>query len=97
MKILTEYQCNRIYDILSMYAGARDSGRADFIYGCQVTESQMHEPCAEYRFMGSLGFGGKFRNNGNKDNSVYIDCYSEDETPERLAIIKKVNILLKEI
>lgn len=53
--------------------------------------------CAEYRFMGSLGFGGKFRNNGNNNNVPYVDCYSEHETPERLKMIDAANARLAEI
>lgn len=50
--------------------------------------------CREYRFIGALGFGGKFRNNGNNDNTPYIDCYREDETPKRLAMIRRANARL---
>ncbi len=48
-------------------------------------------PCHEYRFIGSLGFGGKFRNNGNHDGIPHVDCYSEDLTPEREAMIEAAN------
>jgi hypothetical protein len=53
--------------------------------------------CREYRFGGELGFGGKFRNNGNHDNTPYVDCYSEDETPARLAMIERANKRLAEL
>ncbi len=49
------------------------------------------DSCYEWRFIGALGFGGKFRNSGNLDNTPYVDCYREDETPERLAMIEKAN------
>ena len=45
----------------------------------------------EYRFQGALGFGGKFRNNGNHENTPYVDCYQEDETPARNAMIAAAN------
>ena len=45
--------------------------------------------CDEWRFMGKLGFGGKYRSGTNR-----VDCYSEDETPERLDLIKQINIKL---
>lgn len=45
----------------------------------------------ELRFCGSLGFGGKFRNNGNHENVPYVDCYPEDETDVRRAAIANAN------
>lgn len=47
----------------------------------------------EWRFQGTLGFGGKFWNNGG----WYVNCYVEDETPERKATKAKVNGLLDEL
>lgn len=46
----------------------------------------------EYRFMGHLGGGGKFRVTywGWK-----IDCYSEDSNPKREALIEEINGKLK--
>ena len=46
----------------------------------------------EYRFCGNLGFGGKFW--FNDDGEMYVTCYPEDETPERLAMIEKARNLL---
>ena len=54
-------------------------------------------PAREYRLNSKLGFGGKFRNNGNHDNTPYVDCYHEDETPARLQMIEKANARLKEL
>lgn len=62
-----------------------------FVY--HVTRAD--HPCMEYRFMGGLGFGGKFRNNGNRGNAPYVDCYGEDETSERLEMMLKTNLRLK--
>jgi hypothetical protein len=42
----------------------------------------------EWRFCGHLGFGGKFRRDGINH---YVSCYSEDETPERRAMIDDLN------
>ena len=53
------------------------------------------EGCPEWRFQGALGFGGKFRNNGNHDNTPYVDCYREDETPARLKMIEVANEHIK--
>jgi len=53
--------------------------------------SIQREGCGEYRLNSLLGFGGKFRNNGNRDNTPYVDCYFEDETSERTAMIARAN------
>jgi len=45
----------------------------------------------EWRFIGNLGFGGKVWNNCGR---VYVTCYRENETPERLDIIERTNKLL---
>ena len=65
-------------------------GRDGFI----MTISDPVMECQEYRFQGALGFGGKFRNNGNFDNTPYVDCYPEDRTPERMAMIERANTRL---
>lgn len=56
-----------------------------------ITTTGKNRPCMEYRFMGALGFGGKFRNNGNHENTPHVDCYREHETPARLAMIEAAN------
>jgi hypothetical protein len=50
------------------------------------------EGCREYRFMGALGFGGKFW-----QQSMTVTCYPEDETPERRAIIERANAALADL
>lgn len=62
-----------------------------------VTVTDTTRPCSEYRFMGALGFGGKFRNDGNHDNVPYVDCYPEDATPERQAMIETANARLRNL
>jgi len=54
-------------------------------------------PCTEYRFMGALGFGGKFRNNGNRDGVPHVDCYRENQSPQRLEMIEKANARLAQM
>jgi len=72
-----------LYDVLVAYADADHARRDDFIaYLCR--ESGSHE----WRFMGSLGMGGKlFKSCGR----IWVSCYSEDETPKRRATIARVN------
>jgi hypothetical protein len=56
-----------------------------------------NDVCREYRFMAALGFGGKFRNNGNFDNTPYVDCYPEDMTPIRRGMIDRANERIKKL
>lgn len=53
--------------------------------------------CHEFRFMGALGSGGKFRNNGNNGNVPYVDCYLENLNAERQAMIDRANERLREL
>ena len=78
---MNEQQINRIFDILVGIAGAREDDRASFVY-------DMLSPSLpnEWRFCGKLGFGGKYRPFKNT-----VDCYPEDQTPERLVIIEETN------
>jgi hypothetical protein len=77
-----------IYSILVNIGGASESMRGSFV--------QNHEderlPCTEWRFCGHLGFGGKYRSKTNN-----VDCYKEDETPKRLAIIHELNEVLAKL
>lgn len=47
----------------------------------------------EWRFGGSLGFGGKFWAD-TLGKRHYITCYPEDSTPEREKLIREVNARL---
>lgn len=97
MKPLSKEIANKIFDVLVDICGAYEgdmlSERNNFIYHfCK------ENPPKEWRFGGKLGFGGKLRYNYNINKSFfYVDCYPEDETKERLAIIKIANKKLKEI
>lgn len=77
-----------VYDVLVDGCGATSSlsERRAFV-------SQWPE-CREYRFMGSLGFGGKVWWNGG---CVYVTCYPEHLTPEREVIIECANDRLARI
>ncbi len=74
-----------IFNILVKHAGASEDLRESFLYNWGTSE---------FRFCGKLGPGGKFWNDGG---GFRVDCYKEDETPERLAIMEKVNKLLLEL
>jgi hypothetical protein len=74
------------YLILMAEAGGHPDLEEEFVF-------HISEGCREFRFQGGLGFGGKFW----PDEPARVTCYSEDETPERLAIIERVNDRLKGI
>ena len=73
---------DKVYTILVEECGAAESEREYFV--SQHTEEHIRE----WRFGGSLGFGGKFRDNGN---GLSVDCYREDETPKRIAAVEGAN------
>jgi len=84
-KPLSVETANRIFDILVSECGASETMRDDFI------STETTEICSEFRFCGNLGFGGKFWNTNGK---LYVNCYPEDETPERACIIGIANAKL---
>lgn len=73
-----------VFDLLVSIGGAPESMRQDFLH-----HHSTEQPCDEYRFQGHLGFGGKYRRKTNR-----VDCYPEDETLERKAIIMRLNMAL---
>lgn len=78
-----------IYRILMEEAGAPKHWREDFIL-----HHMEQKPSTEYRFFGKLGPGGKLWRKGLR---FYVNCYTEDENPERLKIISRVNERLDEL
>lgn len=83
--MMTRERAEAVYDILQREAGApAGSVRDSFVY------IHSTEDCPEFRFGGLLGFGGKYRAPRNR-----VDCYQEDETPERLAVIERTNAALQ--
>lgn len=91
---ITETQARQVATILTEECGWKIFDQRDldaFVY--HVCERD----CREYRFQGDLGFGGKFRNNGNNNNIPHVDCYPEDETPSRRKMIERANGRLREL
>ncbi len=84
---LTTDQANAAYDVLIAHAGANEIGREDFVF------SQADRFCPEYRFIGGLGFGGKFR---RRRDGISADAYPEDvrAQPERQQAIDVTNAAL---
>lgn len=96
---ITLEQAREVRHILEEECGLTSVDRCDrLVTSIVVTDKTPAQGiCTEYRFMGSLGFGGKFRNNGNHDNTPYVDCYQEDKNPTRLAMIARANKRLTEL
>lgn len=84
-KPLTEEVANKIYDVLQKHVGATDFLRENFV------QFQTTEYCREFRFQGSLGFGGKFW----RPYGWRVDCYREDSTYGREKLIELANKELK--
>ena len=98
MRQLTREQAEFIQQILveecgyKPYLVAENDGPEDA--PSYFVSTAIRPDCQEYRFCGLLGFGGKFRNNGNRNDTPYVDCYQEDMTPERQAMIERANARL---
>lgn len=77
-----------IYDVLirCCEASGTKSEREDFV---NISERYGEGRVLEYRFMGSLGFGGKVWLYNSE--IPYVTCYQEDETPARRQAIKRAN------
>ena len=89
---LSKKIANLIYDILVQECGVLE-GKDNYNRECFVSH-QTTEEVIEWRFCGKLGFGGKFWRNGGK---MYVNCYREDETPERLKMIEAANKRLEDL
>jgi hypothetical protein len=87
----TPEQASDAYDILVKHAGAREDERHYFVRTLLENDVSL----LEFRFRGHLGTGGKFKHNGG--NPVpYVDCYHEEMTAEKRAIIETTNAALAE-
>lgn len=87
-KPLSVDMANKVYDILVECAGARpnETERGDFVY------AQNSRYIGEYRFMGALGFGGKFWRESSYSHmrvNTYIEI--EAERPETIPMIVETN------
>jgi hypothetical protein len=78
-----------VYDVLVKHAGAND-GESERLQFHHFWEER-HD-YREYRFMGKLGFGGKLWVNRRE---IYVNCYPEHITAERLEVIRETNAALE--
>ena len=83
---MTPVQARTVWKILCQEAQAssRPEDTDSFVF-----EFTGPDPTREWRFCGSLGFGGKFR-----FPRMSVDCYPEDLTPARANAIKNTNVCL---
>ena len=85
---MTKEKANKVYDLLVSVGGACESDRDNFVYH----HAEYKHECREWRFVGKLGFGGKYWSDDNE-----VNCYIEDETPERIKLINELNDALSKI
>lgn len=87
---MTEITANEIYDVLVGECGAPDGDMRNNFIAVMTRPKET----TEYRFIGDLGFGGKFR---NMNERFYVDCYPEHVTAERNQMIDAANVKLAAI
>lgn len=85
---------HKVYDVLVTECGASEHGRDEFVY------AQTTRHVDEFRFIGALGFGGKFwRNTGRRPDGTwgevwYVSAYPEDTTERIEAMMDKADAAL---
>ena len=92
---LTPAEAGTIYDVLTELAGAVDDKWEKHSFVAYVSKANSSQIFVEWRFCGSLGFGGKLYFDGYR--IPRIGCYREHETPARLATIAQVNACFAEM
>jgi hypothetical protein len=83
---------DRIWDVLVRDAGATERDRTTFVRYLTTNDTL---GSWEYRFMGTLAFGGKLHY--SRYRGAYVTCYPDDLTDERQDTITRVNVLLRQI
>jgi hypothetical protein len=96
MTPLSASDAARIWQVLVDHAGADVRDGEDFV-AIQSTHT-----IAEHQIRGWLGAGGTFRRNrvwigDTRTESWTVDCYPEDLTPGRQAVIEKTNQALADL
>lgn len=86
---MTGEAAHRVYKLLMVLCDAPPSLLDSFV------SNQTEEfPCPEFRFQGSLGFGGKFYCERDRWR---VDCYREDKIPVRREAIAATNEALEQL
>jgi hypothetical protein len=83
--VITKEQANAVFDILIEECKAQEFDRDQFV---RYMTTDPDDGFKEFRFGGTLGFGGKCKlSNG----SVYTSYYAEDHTEARMAASNAAN------
>lgn len=92
----TQELFNKVFDVLVRLAGAPEVTRADFINTVVGWSERDPYETREFRFIGSLGFGGKF---WLTPESFHVSAYPEDinEQNKRQNTITTTNEELKKL
>jgi hypothetical protein len=85
--LLPQEMAHKVFDVLVHVAGASEHSRNEFVYHYTLSD----RPPTEWRFGGTLGFGGKFWRANDK---WYVTCYREDGSVERQKTIDEANASL---
>lgn len=80
----------KVYDTLVEHVGAKEVDRDGFV------TAQTSRRVGEWRFIGTLGFGGKVYR-GTRDRRVFVSYYPEDRNPVREEAMEKCNAALQKI
>ena len=83
----------RVYNVLVEECGAWPRDSDHYVWEQFISYMNQRERWFEFRFMGDLGFGGKFHRDeqGFSGPHYSVSCYPEDSTPERQAAIDRAN------
>lgn len=81
--ILSHELADEVWTVLVEECGANENDRENFVFLTNIQD------IAEYRFIGNLGFGGKFWS-----GKFIVSCYPEDSNEMREAAIQKANARL---
>ncbi len=85
--MVDEFTAECVWDVLVEHCNVSDNIINRSAFSTVAIEGRW----TEFRFGGSLGFGGKVWNN----TCFYVTCYKEDETPERVWAMEKANLELE--
>ena len=80
---------HRLKHILQMKGQIGHDLKTGDVHYESMYEIFVKEGGREYRFIGTLGFGGKIYYSISK--GFWVDCYPEDLTDERAETIKEIN------
>lgn len=94
-RVVDDQLLNEVWDILVAEAGASNDPDERDQFRYRHLDAN-HDAPREWRFQGKLGFGGKVRVLPDED-AIRVDCYPEDQTPERKRIIGVTNNKLRDV